>query len=111
MSRIRQLIEVLRKRSDVGVVEQKQSWLVVITKGRDFVCEVTIPHEILEWFACVKQRQDMREVWSDWMDYTGYDESPIEKLEADMADHILDFIDRVSVSEVVLPLSIYEERA
>ena len=49
MSRIRQLIEVLRKRPDVGVVEQEQSWRVVITKGRDLFCEVTIPHDALEW--------------------------------------------------------------
>ncbi len=110
MSRISQLIEVLRNRSDVGIVEREQSWLVVIPKGHDFVCEVTIPHEVLEWFASVKQRPDMREVWSDWMDYTGYDDSPMEKLEADMADDITAFIDRVSTSELVLPLSIWEER-
>jgi hypothetical protein len=111
MSRIQQLIESLRQRSDVGIVEQEQSWLVVITKGRDLFCEVTIPHDVLEWFASVKQRHDKREVWSDWMDYTGYDDRPTEQLEAEMADHILAFIDRVSVSELVLPLSIYEERA
>ena len=111
MNRIRQLIEVLRKRSDVGVVEQEQSWLVVITKGRDLICEVTIPHDVLEWYAHVKRQQDKREVWSDWMDYSGYDDSPREKLEAEMADDILAFIDRVSVSELVLPLRIYEEKA
>ena len=110
VSRIRQLIELLRKRSDVGVVEQDQSWLVVITKGRDLFCEVTIPHDVLEWFACVKHQHDKREVWSDWMDYSGYDDSPKEKLEAEMADDILAFIDRVSVSKLVLPLRIYEER-
>ena len=111
MSHIRQLIDVLQKRSDVGVVEQEQSWLVVITKGRDLVCEVTIPHDVLEWFACVKSRKEKREVWSDWMDYDGYADSPKEKLEAEMADDILAFIDRVSLSELVLPLRIYEERA
>ena len=111
MSRIRQLVESLRQRSDVGVVEQEQSWLVVITKGRDLFCEVTIPRDVLEWFASVKQRHDKREVWSDWMDYTGYDDSPKEKLEAEMADDILAFIARISASELVLPLSIYEERA
>lgn len=110
MSRIRQLVEVLRKRSDVGIVDQEQSWLVVISKGQDFVCEVTIPPMVLEWFAGVKQRPDMREVWSDWMDYTGYDDSPMEKLEADMAGDITAFIDRLSTSELVLPLSIWEER-
>ena len=111
MSRIHQLIESLQQRSDVGIVEQEQSWLVVITKGRDLFCEVTIPRDVLEWFASVKQQHDKQEVWSDWMDYAGYDDRPKEKLEAEMADDILSFIDRVSASELVLPLSIYEERA
>jgi hypothetical protein len=111
MSRIRQLIESLRQSSDIGVVEQEQSWRVVITMGRDLFCEVTIPHDVVEWFACVKSRQERREVWSDWMDYEGYDDSPKEKLEAEMAGDILAFIDRVSGSELVLPLRIYEERA
>jgi hypothetical protein len=109
MSRIHELIELLRQRSDVCVIEREQSWLAVITKGRDWICEVTIPHDILEWFACVKHQPDKKEAWSDWMDYSGHDDSPKEKLEAEMADNILAFIDRVSASELVLPLRIYEE--
>lgn len=110
MSRIRQLIEVLRKRSDISIVDQQQSWLVVIPKGPDFVCEVTVPHEVLEWFASVKKRPDMQEAWSDWMDYTGYDDSPMEKLEAEMTNDIVAFIDRVSASELMFPLTIWEEK-
>jgi hypothetical protein len=111
MSPIRQLIEVLRGRSDVGIVEEKQSWLIMITKGRDLICEITVPHNVLEWHACVKHRREKKEVWSDWMDYAGYDDSPKAKLEAEMADDILAFVDRVSISEPLLPLRIYEERA
>lgn len=99
---------MLRTRSGISVVEQEQSWLIAIPKGHDFVCEVTIPHSVLEWFASVKQ--DGQETWSDWMDYTGYDDSPMEKLEAEMADDILSFIERVSTTEHVFPLSIWEER-
>ena len=110
MSRIRQLIESLRQRSDVGVVEEEKSWRVVITQGRDLFCEVTIPHDVHEWFACVKSRKEKREVWSDWMDYDGYDDVPAAKLEAEMADDILAFIKRVSISEIRLPLRIHEER-
>lgn len=111
MNHIRQLIEELRRRSDVGIVEEKQSWLIIITKGQDLICEITIPHNVLEWYASAKHRQEKKEVWSDWMDYSGYDASPKEKLEAKMADDILAFVDRVSVSEPLLPLQIYEERA
>ncbi len=111
MSRIRQLIEVLRRRSDVGVVEHERSWLVAITKGRDLYCEVTIPHDALEWFACVKHRREKRDVWSDWMDYSGYGDTPKEKLEAEMAEDVLAFVERVSGAELVLPLRIYEDRS
>ena len=109
MSSIRQLIQQLRIRSDVGVADQSQSWLVSISKGRDLFCEVTIPHDVLEWFASVKHRRDKKELWSDWMDYSGYDDKPREQLEAEMAGDILAFIDRVSFKEpLILPLKIYE---
>ena len=109
MSHIRQFIEVLRKRSDVEVIEEKESWLIKITKGRDLICEITVPYDVLEWYACIKHRQENKEVWSDWMDYSGYDDRPKEKLECEMADDILAFIDRVSASESLLPLRIYEK--
>src|SRR5690349_5104138 len=108
MTRIRQLIEELRKRSEVGVVDEAHSWRICITKGRDLFCEVTVPHDVLEWQADVKQRHDQKEVWSDWMDYSGYDDRPREQLEAEMAGDILAFIDRVSTAEQLLPLKIYE---
>ena len=50
---ISEMIEVLRRRPDVGIVDQDQSWVVFITKGHDLFCEVTIPHDALEWFASV----------------------------------------------------------
>ena len=110
MSHIRQLIERLRERSDLGIIEQEQSWLVVIMKDQDLIYEVTAPNDVLEWFACVKERGKEKEVWSDWMDYSGYDERPWEELEAEMAADILAFVDRVSVSEPWLLLRIYEEK-
>ena len=111
MSRICQLVEGLRGRSAIGIVEQKQSWLIVITKGRDLICEVTVPFDVLEWFACVKERGKEKEVWSDWIDYSGYYERSRDELEAEMAADILAFVDRVSISEPLLPLRIYVEQA
>jgi hypothetical protein len=111
MSPIAKLIESLRERSDVGVIDEKESWLISISKGRYFVCEVTVPREVLEWYACVKDWREKKETWSDWMDYSGYDDRTPEKLESEMAQDILAFVDRVSGSELRLPLQIYEERA
>jgi hypothetical protein len=55
-----------------------------------------------------KASADQKEVWSDWMDYSGYDDRPREELEVEMAGDILAFIDRASASEQ-LPLKIYED--
>ncbi|MGC9942480.1 MAG: hypothetical protein ABSE48_11640 [Verrucomicrobiota bacterium] len=108
MTRIRQLIEQLRKRSDVGVVDEAQSWRICITKGRDLVCEVTVPHDVLEWFASVKHRRDKTELWSDSMDYSGYDDRTRKQLEVEMAGDVLAFIDRASTKVPLLPIKIYE---
>jgi hypothetical protein len=37
MSHIRHLIEELRRRSDLGVVDEAQAWRICISKGRDFL--------------------------------------------------------------------------
>ncbi|MGA3268473.1 MAG: hypothetical protein ABSE16_16820 [Verrucomicrobiota bacterium] len=111
MSGIRHLIEELRRRSDVGVADEAQSWCVYISKGRELICEVTIPHDVLEWQASVKQRRDQKEVWSDWMDYSGYDGRPRKQLEVEMAGDILAFIERASAKEPLLTVNIYEGRA
>jgi hypothetical protein len=111
MTSIRQLIQELRVRSDIGVVDEASSWRLAITKGRDLVCEVIVPHDVLEWHASVKHRREKKDVWSDWMDYSGYNDNPREKLETEMARDILAFINRVSITKQLLPLKIYERQA
>ena len=109
MSRIPTLIENLRSRNDLVVEDQQHAWLIRIPKDKQFICEITIPHKVLEWFASVKHSDEKKAVWSDWMDYTGYDDSPEDKLEADMAGDISSFIQRMTAVEISLPLRIYEQ--
>ena len=106
---VHKLIEEFRSRSDLGVVERKESWLSVISKGREFVCEVTAPRKVLGWHARVKSRRQKKEVWSDGMDDEGYESTAQEKLEAEMAVEIAAFVDRVSASELCLPLGSEEK--
>src|SRR5262245_56093126 len=108
MQKISKLIEQLRERADLSVVEHEQSWLVLIPKEQGMVCEVTIPHRVLEWFACVKEAGKDKELWSDWMDYSGYDDTPRERLESQMANDIAAFINRVSASKLMLPREIWK---
>lgn len=55
MPRIATLIDELRHRSDLTVEEEKESWLVRIPKGDGLVWEITVPIQVLEWFASVKK--------------------------------------------------------
>jgi hypothetical protein len=97
------LIDQLRHRSGVSVEEDASAWLVHIPKGAER-CEITIPKDVFEWFASVKDVEG-KEVWSDWMDY--YDASP-EVLERQMKEDISSFIERVLRSDLKLPLCIWE---
>lgn len=98
-------------RPDIGVSDHAESWKLVIPKGRQYVCEVTVPHEVLEWFACLRDRLKNEIVWSDWMDYGGYDASPKAELESSMIEDIESFADRVSKDPLTLPLQIYKPKA
>src|ERR1043165_9989387 len=109
MSDLRKLVDQLRTRGDLTVDDQQSAWLVRIPKDKALVCEVTIPFEVLEWFASVKRTEDATEVWSDWMDYRGYDDTSDKKLEADRAKDIAAFVERVTAAELRLPLSIWKE--
>ena len=109
MNRIQQLIQELRARSDLGIADETESWRIVITKGRDLLCEITVPHDVLEWHAIIRHRREKREVWSDWMDYSGYDNRPRASLEVEMADDVRAFVNRVSIKYPLLPLKIHED--
>ena len=103
MSRVEQFVKNLQKRTDVIVESQEHSWLVRVPRG-EFVCEVTIPVRVQEWFAAAKRAEDGSEVWSDWMDHYGADEP---ELDAERADSISAFIERVFTDGIQPPLSIH----
>ena len=43
---------------------------------------------VLEWYLIIKDAISGRELWSDWMDYTGYGETDWQKLTAAMRTDI-----------------------
>jgi len=100
------LVEELRSRSGLVVEDLRDAWFVRIPRGEELVCEVTIPRERFEWFVSIRRVADRHEQWSDWMDHYG---SPDAKLDAEMAECILAFIERALCSAPSSPLTIYEE--
>ena len=104
MSHVHQLIDTFRSRTDLTVTDQEDAWLILIPKGFRDICRVTVPRERFAWFAEV--RRDGEEVWKDWMEHYG---SPPPELDADMAECIASFVERITSRELILPLEIYAE--
>lgn len=105
MSRVEQLVRSLEARSDVSVESHQDAWIVRVPRG-EFVCDVTIPVSVHEWFAAVRRASDGGEVWSDWMDHYG---SSKAELDAERAASISAFLERVFTDGIQPPLSIYVE--
>jgi len=89
--KMRELIDQLRRWPDLMVREQEHSWLVEIVR-ENWICEVVVPRTALEWFATVKRRIGGKDLWSDWMDYRGYDRRTDDELATEMAGHIEAFV-------------------
>jgi hypothetical protein len=105
MTRVEQFVESLRERSDVSVESQKDAWLVRVPRG-DLVCDVIIPTSVHEWFATVRRADDRAELWSDWMDHYGAAEA---ELDAERANSISAFMERVFSDGIRPPLAIHVE--
>jgi hypothetical protein len=108
MTRVQQLIDRLRSRSDLTVDDRTDAWLIRIAKEPPLICEVTIPRDRFEWFAEVRSVTEQKEVWSDWMDHYG---AAKDNLDDEMARCIADFVERVLRHGLRVPLHIYEARA
>ena len=109
MSAIPALIVKLRSRTDLSVVDETSAWLIRISRSDHSVCDIVVPHNALEWFASIVDGDSKHEIWSDWMDYSGYDKRPKNLLEAEMTQDISDFIDRIVSTDVSVLPNIYQK--
>jgi hypothetical protein len=44
----------------------------------NFVCQLSIGPDALDWYATVYEQASGKEVWQDWMDYLGYHDGKTE---------------------------------
>ncbi len=49
-------------------------WLIELPRRGDFVCRIDIVPDVLEWYATVDNKVVGKEAWTDWEDYTGYND-------------------------------------
>jgi hypothetical protein len=60
---------------------------------------VAVPVTVLEWFVAASGGSSGESV-EDWCDYEGYDSTPAEQLDRDMADDVEKFVGRLLRSEL-----------
>jgi len=84
------LIQRLRAKTEIAVSEGTDAWVIQIPKGDGIVFTVTVPLNVLEWFAAATEGPS--ELWSDWADYYATAGETNEELKADMASDVEWFI-------------------
>jgi hypothetical protein len=80
------------------LVEQARSSILRIRRPPDLVFDVTVPHDVLEWF--VDARDNSGSIWSEWADYYPTDGETRGQLLVDMASDIERFVTVLMNSEV-----------
>ena len=79
----------------------RNCWEIELQPISGIALELTIPHDVLEWFVNARDASRGTEIWSDWMDYSGYVPKKLENREAllqDMARDIEIFVARAATA-------------
>lgn len=53
--------------------QQGDGWSISLPARSAYVCELNIGPEVLDWYATLRREGEGHDVWTDWVDYTGYD--------------------------------------
>ncbi|NJD59961.1 MAG: hypothetical protein C3F13_14475 [Anaerolineales bacterium] len=67
----------------LAIQKIKSGGLIELSVRGDFVCQLNIGPDALDWYAIVHDRENSKEVWQDWMDYLGYNDG---KTQAELID-------------------------
>ncbi len=79
----------------------QSSYILVIRRADEFLFEIVVPNEVLEWYTEAKINGEV--VWSDWADY--YDESRAS-LRDDMCRDIECFARIVAMAPIMFHISV-----
>jgi len=97
---MKEVIARLSKNPHLEVVDQAKAWVIRAAKPGGMVFEITVPHDVLEWFVTIKQAPAGRKIWSDWMDYYAVKGETEAELQADMARDIERFVEQLLAATV-----------
>ena len=68
-------------------------WDLRLPAHNNLVCNLYIAPGAYDWYATVVDQADGQELWTDWMDYIGYDDSSEAALIELKQQHLASFIE------------------
>src|SRR5688572_6800460 len=80
-------------RPGVTVVPKGEALELAVVSG-DILVSVVVPESVLEWFADAERRGSGSRA-TDWCDYEGYDDTPTQDLERNMAEDVAAFVNHL----------------
>lgn len=92
------LLHRLAAEHNITLDSQPSSWILVIEKTSEVSFEITVPHDVLEWYA--NARTPTRVIWTDWIDYYRVNHETTRELEDEMKNDLAVFVNRLSKSEI-----------
>jgi hypothetical protein len=96
-----ELIESLGRVPGARIEAAPSHWTIRVSKPRNVELEILVPRDVLEWFITARDASGA-EVWSDWVDYTGYvpkREENLDQLASDMRRDVEEFVKRLVAAD------------
>ena len=70
----------LSKRYELQFSSSGEGWKVGLPARSDYICELVVGSDALDWYAIIREAANGKEVFTDWNDYLNYDETPLAEL-------------------------------
>jgi len=89
---MKQFLKRLVKEYNLTVDPTGTGWKVTLPHQGEFICQLDIGPQTLDWYAAIFYQNDQNKIWMDWMDYDGYDEKTEDQLVNDKQRDISWFV-------------------
>jgi hypothetical protein len=95
---IQEILSQLKNLPNIPVQETLEASIIRIANADSFSIEVTVPLNVLEWFAAIYESE--KEIWRDWADYVPLSKKPHSELKEWMQTDIINFVQAASKSQL-----------
>ena len=99
---MQELFQELLKDPEIFTIDGSVN-LFLLPEKEGYSCELSIGPDALEWYTTIKNKHSGQVVYSNWVDYLGYDDTPENQLIEQKVSDIKTFVsDWKAVTQVRL---------